>query len=237
MAPAPGASPEPSASPASAPREQAARDDIARQLLAVPWRSDGMVASGPDGFPYVAAFPAQVAAAIPGLEEYQPRDLAQRALAKHAGIAVYVRALKDRPLYVFSLGAVAAIATGTWQPYDVSTPIGLQPGEHLMVGTPSQDALPVELRRAIADYMRANQHVGAPKIALIAVKTASGQYRPPPWSMAANLRRSDFPTQSAWETELHRLEWFIPPRYIMVRPPLTDAGFAVWFDVVQPVAP
>ncbi|HEY0381526.1 MAG TPA: hypothetical protein VGC72_04955 [Candidatus Elarobacter sp.] len=231
------APPERSASPASASRDEAWREEVARGLLMLKWSSDGIVAMGPDRFPYIAAFPPRVAATIPGLREFQPRDLAQLALAKHAGIAVYMRAVKDHPLYAFSLGAVTAIATDTWQPRDFKKPVGLEPGDHLLFGTPSQDALPAELRRAIADYMRTNDHVDAPKIALLVIKKASGAYQPPPWIMAANLRRSDFPTESAWDAELERMRWFIPPRYDVVRPPPTDAGFAVWFDIVQPVSP
>jgi len=165
-----------------------------------------------------------------------PRELAQVALAKHAGVAVYARSTNEPPAFVFSLGAVTAIATDTWQPYDTTTPIGLVPGDQLFVGTPSVDVLPAELRHAIADYMRTNDHVQTPKIALVAVKNASGEFRPP-WEMAPNLRRSDFPTESAWIEEGHRVEWFIPPRYVAIRPPLTDARFDAWFNAVQPLWP
>ena len=193
---------------------------------------------GPDGFPYIGAFPAKIVGdRFPALREFKPRELAQLALAKHAGIAVYVQLQKDHPLYAFSLGAVSAITTNTWQPYETAKPSPLQPEDHLMVGTPSQNSLPPELRRAIAEYMRTNDHVAVPKIATIVIKRASGEYQQPPWQMAANLRRSDFPTEAAWDAELRRVNWFIPPPYNPIRPPPTDTAFAVWFDIVAPVAP
>jgi hypothetical protein len=230
-APVPAAPPDAQAVPAPP-----SRDEIPRRLAGEQFSSDGAVSLGPDRFPYVSAFRAGSETANTDAKRYAMPELAQLALSRHAGIAVYERSKTERPLWVFSLGAVAALAKGEWQPYDRTTSIAVGAGESLVTGTPSLDALPAELRRAIAEYMRTTDGVATPKVALIGVKDAASSYERRTF-MAPNLPRSAFPSDELWAEALHRIEWFIPPQFIAVRPPPAPDRFDAWFRVVQPVSP
>ena len=106
-----------------------------------------------------------------------------------------------------------------------------------MVGTPSHDALQDELRRAIAEYMRTKEHVAVPKDRDGRDQTGVGQIRFSAVTNGGEPATFRFSTEATWEAALRRVNWFIPPQYNAIRPPPTDAAFAVWFDIVAPVAP
>ncbi|MGD0051531.1 MAG: hypothetical protein ABSD03_06885 [Vulcanimicrobiaceae bacterium] len=210
-----------------------ARLDVPLRLIGETFHSDGSVFVGPDRFPYVAGIQTP-SADDPSATRLTMVQLAQLALAKHAGIAIYEHARTESSVWVFSLGSVALLAQGKWQNYDPNPAPTPGPGDHVLTGTPSLEILPPELRLAVAEYMRTNDHVESPKIVLIIIRQESGQVRQP-FMMAPNLPSTMFPTQASWYEELHRIEWFIPPTVDAVRPPVSPEAFEFWFRVVKPL--
>jgi hypothetical protein len=220
---------------AAAPAEAPAAQPIPVRLMTETVFATADTARGPDLYPYVYAYRARPGAAVPGAREYPMRELAKIALDRAAGIAVYESAPPaGKPLWVFSGGAVADVARGRWNP-DTSAAMP-DPSAHFRTGTPSPELLPPPLRRAIAEHMRTVDHVETPKIVLMVVQDASGT-PDGRYYVAANLRRSAYPTQEAWVEALHRIEWFIPPSLVFFRPPMNEPGFEKLFSGVEPLSP
>jgi hypothetical protein len=190
---------------------------------------------GPDRYPYIYAYRARPGTPAPAAQNYPMRELAKIALERAVGIAVYESAPPaGKPLWVFSGGAVADVARGRWHP-DTSAAMP-DTSAHFRTGTPSPDVLPPPLRRAIAEHMRTVDHVETPKIVVMVVQDASGT-PDGRYYVAANLRRSAYPTQEAWVDALHRIEWFIPPSLVFFRPPMNEPGFENLFSGVEPLSP
>ena len=207
-------------------------DDTARRLIGSTLRSTGKVSVGPDAFPYLIAFQSSIAT-IPGAKAYAMSDLAKLALSDTAGIVVYDAATTEpQPVAVFSLGSVIALANNRWQPIPTDAPTP-GPGDRVTLGTPSFAALPVNVRRALASFMR-TQHVATPKVALIAVLDSKGKPKLP-FLMSANIPESAFKTDTAWFKALVGVEWYVPPAFSMIHPPSDKATFDAWFKGVEPL--
>jgi hypothetical protein len=223
------AAPEDTASPSSD-----ARADIPRRLLTESLYRAGS-ARGPDGYPYVYAYRVKESDADRTVAT-PVRDLAKSALDSAFGLAVFEKHSDTKPLWVFSAGAVADVARGRWNPdTGGALPNMNAPGTRIMFGTPSLEMIPVPLRRAIAAHMRTVENVDEPKIVLIMVKGPSGDYDDRRY-VAPNIRRSAYASETAWLNALHRVEWYLPPSLISIRPPPGDTGFDRYFDIVHPIA-
>jgi hypothetical protein len=214
------------------------REDIPRRLQTERVWSTAQVAIGPDRFRYLVAYRSRPATAV-NVAQFPMKELARTALAQHAGIAVYESSDTAKAYWVFPLGVVSTIATGAWQRTDGTSDINFRRGEELLIGTPSFETIPRQLRDALAEYMRINDHVAVPKIATI---IALGNKRPrsAAFMMMPNLSRSDFASRAAWIEEGHRIDWFLPPPYIGVRPTNDDEkaikALPLLFATVLPLA-
>jgi hypothetical protein len=219
----------------SAPQRQTAIQitNVPSDLVHAVVRSDGSTTVIRDGFPYISAY---VTTQSPdGKNVWTMRSLAQLAVTKHVGIAVYYacgRCGRSRG-FRFSLGAVSLIARNIWEPR-VGGPLSaaLTP-ERVVSRTPSLDELPAELRSAIAQYLRKNDKVVTPKIALMAF-ASSGKARTP-YMLAPNLPSTSFSDKQTWLLSVKRLQWFIPGNERLVQPPAGQSAFATLFNHIAPV--
>jgi hypothetical protein len=198
------------------------------------------VASGRDGFPYLYAFHITGDKAGAGRTEYTIADLARVAVSKHVGIMVFgegsgmANANGLVPIRTYSLGKVMAVLHPEWPPADPTIDISLHPGDHIQRANAADAILPVELRDAIAEFMQKTDHVAVPKIATMIVQTADGK-RKPGILVSPNLARDGFATEADWGTALGRIEWFLPPTVIAIRPPAEPSRFATLFAPVEPL--
>jgi hypothetical protein len=185
-----------------------------------------------DRFPYIIAFRPNAAVARTGLKEFTVAELAQLAFSKHAGLLVFGETVNGLvPITPYSLGTVWAIIHDKSQLRDTTTDVSVVLGDIMLIGTPSIETLPREVRDAAADYMRTTDHVEDPKIAMIVRKAADGTVKPG-YIVAPNLPRSGFDSDEAWNAELKRIEWFLPPTVIAIRPP-REPLFDTWFRNVK----
>jgi hypothetical protein len=213
------------------------REDIPRRLQTELVWSTAQAAIGPDRFRYLFAYRARPATAL-DMAQFPMKELARTALAQHAGIAVFETLNAAKAYWVFPLGVVSTMAVGAWQQTDRTSDIGVQPGEELLIGTPSIEALPRQLRDAIAEYMSVTDHVAVPKIATI-VAVGNKRPRSAAFMMVANLSRWNFASEATWMEEAHRIDWFLPPPYIGVRLPTNGKAreaFSLLFGMVLPLA-
>jgi hypothetical protein len=230
--------PSPAAASSAPQRPAASRmtnvTNVPSDLVGAVVRSNGSVSVLRDGFPYIWA---RVTTEIPdGKNVWTMRSLAQLAVTKHAGLAVDYgcgRCGRDR-VFRFSLGAVSLIARNIWAPR-LGGPLSIETtGERVVSRTPSLDELPAELRSAIAQYLRTNDKVATPKIALMAYASASGKARTP-YMLAPNLPSTSFSDKQEWLLSVKRLQWFIPGNERLVQPPDSQSSFASLFSHIAPV--
>jgi hypothetical protein len=210
-----------------------ARVDPARFVHATV-SSNGETVFLADGLPYIAAHLGAPAAA--DQQTYPMAALAKLAVSRHAGLAIYDPATSTAfPVWRFSLGAVSLIARDIWvRRVTGAAPVPL-PGDRVLVRTPNAGELPAELRMAIDRYMRENDGVPTPKIALVSVASspAAGDTTV---MLVPNLPPASFGTSAAWRQAVRRLAWFIPGNERIEPPPADPARFNATFSDIAPVA-
>jgi hypothetical protein len=197
------------------------------------FKSNARPAAGPDSFPYLIAYRAPDAD-VPGGQTYSMSALAKVALANHCGIAIYERATTEaKAVWIFSLGEAILLARNTWQAPDPKPAPTLGPGGKVEIGTPSLDAIPMDVRRTIGAFLRFD-HVPTPKIALVIMEDASGK-RLTPYMLIPDLPPSLYPTTSAWQAELHRIQWLLPPTFDVMQPPTNQDMYDYIFNRVTAI--
>lgn len=211
--------------------------NVGVQLAHATLYSDVKVAIGPDGYPYLRAFRASDPQ-VSNASRHPMPELANLAIAQHCGIAVYDRSpTESKPLWVFSLGAVIALAEGDWRPTpaDQSQTIPhATAGERIVREIPSNSVLPLEVRRALSAFMKTGG-IAKPKVVAVLFMPPSGV--PSRYLLIPNVQRSNYTAESDWIAELNRIAWFLPPTYDSIRPPDDDRIFAILFKNIQPLIP
>jgi len=174
------------------------RDNIWHATLQM---REPQVIKGPDGFPYL-----NMSIPEPGkpFESYCVSHVANFCLENGYGIAIFMPG-NDTPLWVFGMGMIDSLVRHkSWEgKYSTAGNGGVGEKKEVLVGSPSEDYLPVYARNFISVLMKA-YGLAQPKVGNLFDPGVGA-------SLMLNCRVDDFADQETANSLANRVLWYLTP--------------------------
>jgi hypothetical protein len=161
--------------------------------------------------------------------------LANVAVDRGAGVALFESAADSKALWTFSFGDALLLAENTWLPRQGSPIRSPEALGKLRIGMPSEHYFPAKAKKVVAMFLRTTYGVSVPKIALAAVLDRFDKICPP-LALVPNIEQAALSSDASEDRDLQRLSWFFLPTIAVMRPPVDPIVFSAWFSRISPLA-